>query len=79
MTFMIDGVSKTYDIIQNKKHVNVKHGERIYIANKESKYTSKLMYIRGKNRSFRVACLNYEAKLKVRTTAYSRIIFQRGS
>ena len=73
MTFMIDAVSKTYDIIQNKKHVNAKHSERIYPAHKESKYTSKLVYISGKNKSFQVACLNYEAKVK--TTAYSRIIF----
>ena len=37
MTFMIDGVSKTYDIIQDKKkHVNVKHRKRIYVAHKES-------------------------------------------
>ena len=28
--------------------------------------------------SFRVACLNYEAKFKIKTTAYSRIFFRKG-
>ena len=36
---------KLMTLFRTKKHVNAKPSERIYVAHKKSKYTSKLMYI----------------------------------